>query len=52
VIVISPGGTSAEELLAHLPEDVIGSGLNKEDPRRAPLPPAFYLQGGHVTGRQ
>jgi hypothetical protein len=28
VIVGSPGGTSMEELLSQLPEDMIGSGLN------------------------
>jgi hypothetical protein len=31
-----PGGASVEELLSQLPEDVIGSGLNKEDPGRTP----------------
>jgi hypothetical protein len=36
VIVGNPGGASMEELLSWLPEDVIGSGLNKEDPGRTP----------------
>jgi hypothetical protein len=52
VIFGSPGGASMEELLSQLPEDVIGSGFNKEDPGRAPLPPAFHLQGRHVTWYQ
>jgi hypothetical protein len=36
VIVGIPGGASVEELLSQLPEDVIRSGLNKEDPGSAP----------------
>jgi hypothetical protein len=41
-----------EELLSQLPEDVIGSELNRDHPGRAPFPSAFHLQGGHVTRRQ
>jgi hypothetical protein len=53
LIVGSPGGASMEELLPQLPENVTGSGLNKEDPGRAPsLPFAFHQKGGHVTGHQ
>jgi hypothetical protein len=44
-----------EEMLSQLPEGVILSGLNKENPGRVPpasLPPAFQLQGENVTGHQ
>jgi hypothetical protein len=45
VIVSSPGGASIEELLSQLPENVIGSGLNKEDPGRTPTPFCFPSPG-------
>jgi hypothetical protein len=51
VIVGSPGVASMEELLSQLPEDVIGSGLNK-NPGRAPHSCAFHLQGGCVNRHQ
>jgi hypothetical protein len=35
-----PGGASMEELLSQLPEDVIGSGLNKENPGSPPCIPS------------
>jgi hypothetical protein len=45
------GGTAVSTV-----KDVIGSGLNKEDPERAPirlsLPAAFHLQGWCVTRHQ
>jgi hypothetical protein len=45
-----------EELLSQLPQDMIESEFNKEDPGRAPLPPslsfALRLQGGHFNGLQ
>jgi hypothetical protein len=34
-----------EELLSQLPEDVIGSGFNKEDPGRASLLHSIYREG-------
>jgi hypothetical protein len=37
VIDGSPRGASMKELLSQLPEDVIGSGLNKEDAGWAPF---------------
>jgi hypothetical protein len=50
VVVGSPGGASMEGLISQLPEDVIGSGLNKDDPGRAPLPSAFHHREGMSPG--